>query len=61
MKHEITCFLDGKLLPLFDHLAEGFVWAEFQNNVDILLIFKHSVELNDMLMMQCLMNLDFGK
>ena len=37
-----------------DKLIEGFIIAEFQENINVLLVLKVVVELDDVLVMQCL-------
>lgn len=51
LAHEVSDFFHGKFFALLNHLAEGFIGAEFQYDIDIFLIFKDTVELNNMLMM----------
>lgn len=57
LQHEIACLLDGELLPLLDHLAEGLVGAEFQHDVHVLGVLEHAVELHDVLVVEGLVDL----
>lgn len=61
LEHEVPGLLDGELLPLLDHLAECFVNAELQDDVDVLGVLEDAVELDYVLVVQGFMNLDFGK
>lgn len=51
--HVVAGLLDGELLALLDHLAEGLVGAEFEDDVDVLLVLEDGVELDDLLVVEC--------
>lgn len=59
--HIVSCLFDGEFLPLFYHFAESLVGTEFQDYVDVLLVFEDGIKFYDVLLVQRLVNLDFGE
>ena len=49
----------GQSLPPLDQLVQRVVRANFQQNVHILVVLKHVFELNDMVVVERFVDLDF--
>lgn len=50
----------GDALATLDELVEGLMRAEFEENVDVFMIFEDVLELDDVGVMQALVDFDFG-
>jgi hypothetical protein len=58
LEHKVPSLFNSQFFPLLHHLAESLVCTELQDDVDILAVLKHTVEFNDMFMMESFMDFD---
>lgn len=61
LQHKISCLFDGQFFSLFYHLTQCLVSAELEYNVDILGVFEDAVELDNVLMVESLVDFNFGQ
>ena len=60
--HEVALNLDfGETLATLEQLIHGLVVADFEKNVDILMVFEVMFEVNHMRVVQRLVDFDLGK
>jgi hypothetical protein len=58
--HDIALDLDlGQSLPALDELVQSLIGAQFQQDVDVLMVLEHMLELNDVRVLQRLVDLNF--
>jgi hypothetical protein len=60
LHHEKACFRLGETAAAAEHVHERTTRAKFECHVDILVIFKTFLEVDDVWMFKCTMNLDFS-
>lgn len=61
LKHEIACLFDSQFFPFLDHFAQCFVRAELEYDIYVFSVLKYAIELNNVFMVQCLVDFDFGQ